>query len=391
MKQKKNPHIIYILTKLELGGAQKICLTLFEDMQKKGISTTLITGTQGTLLPAVRDKSNVTFLASLVRQVTLSTLRQDIACLKELVRNLRLYQQRYPQVMVHTHSTKAGILGRLAAWWVSIKVVHTIHGYGFHEYQPAIVWWAIYGIELLLSVCTTHYICVSRTDAKTGIRLFPGFEKKHTIIRAAVDHALFTRPIDQAVSFPQAPTPFIFGTISCFKPQKNLKDLIRAFAYVHTRMPHARFEIIGDGIQRPELEQLISEYNLSDAIVLHGWQQNVSSYVKNWHTFTLSSLWEGLPCAVIEARLLHIPVVCYDTGGINEVIVHEGNGFLVERGNWRLLAHYMLMLITSPALYYSLQTYKDDFNDFGIPTMIEDHHVVYRSLIKKESGSYEKK
>jgi len=392
MKQKEDSHIIYILTKLELGGAQKICLALFEDIQKKGITTTLITGTQGALVPTVQDKKNVTFIPSLVRQVTLTSIRQDIACLTELVRNLRISKKKYAQVLVHTHSTKAGILGRLAAWWVSVKVIHTIHGYGFNAYQPKMVRWAIYGIELLLSRCTTHYICVSRTDAKTGIRLFPGFKDKHTIIRAAVDHELFKRSLVQAPCFPQAPAHFIFGTISCFKPQKNLKDLIRAFAQVHSRMPHARFEVIGDGVERPELETLVKEYHLSDYVIFHGWQHDISPYVKRWHTFVLSSLWEGLPCAVIEARLLHIPVVCYNTGGIHEVILHGYNGFLVERGNLHMLAHHMLTLITSSDIYYRLQAYQDDFADFGIPTMIDDHTNVYRSLLKKESSSdYAKK
>lgn len=385
MKHTKNPHVVYILTKLELGGAQKVCLTLLDGMHNKEITTALITGTEGTLVPAVKDKNNVTLIKPFVRQAHISSIKRDIACLKELVKQLAQYKKKHPELIVHTHSTKAGILGRLAAWWVSAKVVHTIHGYGFHEYQPKIVWLAIYGIELLLSPFTTHYLCVSRADAKTGIRLFPGFKKKHTIIRAAVDHKMFKRPINQSLCFPSSAEHFIFGTISCFKPQKNLKDLIRAFAYVHALMPHARLEIIGDGIQRQELETLIQSFSLTEYITLHGWQQDVQRHIKRWHTFVLSSLWEGLPCAIIEARLLHIPVVCYDTGGINEVIFHGQNGFLAPRGDWNLLAHHMLTLITSQNVYNQLQAYRDDFEAFDIPAMIHDHSVVYRQLIKNHT------
>lgn len=385
MKHTNNPHIIYILTKLELGGAQKVCLALFDGVATQEMTTALITGAEGTLIPAVKDKKNVTLIGSLLRQAKLSSIRQDLACLKELIRLLGSAKKSHPDLIVHTHSTKAGVLGRIAAWCVSVKVVHTIHGYGFHEQQPKITWLAIYAIELLLSACTTHYLCVSRADAKTGMRLFPGFTKKHTIIRAAVDQRLFKRPIEQAISFPQDSQPFIFGTISCFKPQKNLKDLIRAFAVVHAQQPHARLEIIGDGEQRVELEKLIHAYKLDDVVTLHGWQQDVQAYSKRWHTFVLSSLWEGLPCAIIEARLLHIPVVCYDTGGINEVVLHGKNGFLIERGNWQLLADHMMQLVTSPELYRRFQTYVDDVADFDIPAMIQEHTTLYRSLIKSHT------
>lgn len=385
MKHTKNPHVVYILTKLELGGAQKVCLTLLDGMHNKEITTALITGSQGALVPAVKDKKNVVMIENFVRQAHISSIHRDISCLKEVVKKLAQYKKQYPDLIVHTHSTKAGIIGRLAAWWVSAKIVHTIHGYGFHDYQPTIVWLAIYCLELLLSPCTTHYLCVSRADAKTGIRLFPGFSNKHTIIRAAVDQKLFKRSINQSPCFPTANEPFIFGTISCFKAQKNLTDLIRAFAYVHALMPCARLEIIGDGIQRAELEKLILSFNLVEYITLHGWQEDVQSHITRWHTFVLSSLWEGLPCAVVEARLLHLPVVCYDTGGINEVIFHGHNGFLAPRGNWQLLAQHMLTLMRSADVYHQLQAYQDDFEAFDIPTMIHDHSVVYRQLIKNHT------
>jgi glycosyltransferase involved in cell wall biosynthesis len=384
MKQLKNPHVVYVLTKLELGGAQKVCLALFEGMHQAHINTSLITGTEGVLTPLVKDKREVTLLPSLVRHISVI---QDFYCLKELITQLALYKKKYPELIVHTHSTKAGILGRCAAWWLSLKVVHTIHGYGFHDNQSKLVWLSIYCIELLLSVCTTHYLCVSRADAKTGIRLFPGFKNRHTIIHAAVDHTHFIRSIDQALHFPSESEPFIFGTISCFKPQKNLQDLIKAFASVHAIKPQVRLEIVGDGVLRHELEMLIKKYNLTKHVTLHGWKHDVYPYMKQWHSFILSSLWEGLPCAIVEARLMHIPVACYDTGGIGEVIFHDTNGLLAPRGNWTMLAHHMQALASSEQLYTRLQRHRDDLSDFDIPSMIQNHRTVYHSLIRNNMQS----
>ncbi len=387
MKHLKKPHVIYIITKLELGGAQKVCLALYEGLKDYDSTTHLITGTDGPLAATINDKKQSTMLPCLIREITFSGLLRDAQCLKELIKHLRIHKKKHPSIIVHTHSTKAGILGRLAAWWTRIPAIHTIHGYGFHEEQSLIIWWVTYLIELCMSMCTTHYICVSRNDAKQGMRLFPNFKHKHTIIRAAVSCEQFVRPVDQAPRFPHAPAPFIFGTISCFKPQKNLTHLIHAFAHIHARMPHAHLEIIGDGIQRKELEKLIIDYKLTSSVTLLGWQYDVGPYIKKWHTFVLSSLWEGLPCAVIEARLLHIPVVAYNTGGIHEIIIHGENGLLAQRGNWHILAEHMLTVLSSEQLYLQMQAYRDDLQDFDTPSMVQDHLALYRTLMYKRRSS----
>lgn len=384
MKHIKKSCVVYILTKLELGGAQKVCLALVDGMQASGRNTYLITGTQGVLVTDTGVKDNVVMLPSLRPELSLSSIVHDIVCCKALIQQIYCYKKKYPHLIIHTHSSKAGVLGRLVARIVNVPVVHTIHGYAFHDQQKAISWWIIYGIELLVSFCTTHYVCVSRADAKTGIRLFPQFKNKHTIIRAAVEHEKFNRSRAQAPSFPETSQLFIFGTISCFKPQKNLTHLIRAFSYVHSIMPHARLEIIGDGTMRQELEQLIASLGLTACVKLHGWQRDVVTLMKHWHTFVLSSLWEGLPCVVVEARLLHIPVVCYDTGGINEIIIHKKNGLLVERNNWKMLGDYMLEVISSQDLYLELQAYQDNLADFYYDTMLAEHDRLYAAVAQKK-------
>lgn len=379
MKHHEDLLVIYVLTKPELGGAQKVCLALVDGIHDADIKTHLITGTHGPLAASLSNKHNITSLPSLVREVS---LLNDIRCLKTLISILRNYKKQHANVVVHTHSTKAGVLGRLAAWFAGTRVVHTIHGYGFHAYQKKHAWWATYIVERILGYLTTHFICVSQEDAKTGMRLFPAFKDKHSIIRAAVNHAAFKRPLQKAPAFPTAPVPFIFGTISCFKPQKNLLDLIKAFKVVQTAQPHARLEIIGDGIMRQEIEQTIRDLNLTGFVTLHGWQHTVQPYMERWHTFVLSSLWEGLPCALLEARLMHIPVVCYDTGGIREIIHHQHNGLLTNRSNWQTLAEHMNAVISSEQLYRKFQSYNDNLDDFTIPTMLHQHQTLYRSLMK---------
>lgn len=372
-------HILYIITKLELGGAQKVCLFLAKGLKNLGHETFLLSGAHGPLKEQAQQIGTTIFLDDLVREVKGNALLKEIKCFFRLAHEIKKLKKQYPNLMVHTHSTKAGIMGRWAAWYAGIKIrVHTIHGYAFHPYQNKVMWSAIYLAELVTSCITTHFVCVSHTDAATGKKLFPRFTKKHSIIRAAVDWQQFCDA--QKIEICTQKEIFIFGTVSCFKPQKNLVDLLRAFAYVHQHNPQTRLEIIGDGTGRKEIEQYIFTHNLQDKIILHGWQPSVAPLMQQWHAFALTSLWEGLPCAVVEARLLKLPVLCYDTGGINEIINHSNNGFLYKQGHWQELAQGMLKISYDQQLYAALRNYNDMLGDFNEKSMIFDHALLYISL-----------
>ena len=195
MKQKNYIHVVYIITKLELGGAQKVCLELFNGLQNAQISSHLISGAQGTLVDTVKQNEQVILLDNFKREFSLTTILHELRCLWNLIIQLRSLKKVHPTIIVHTHSTKAGIIGRWAAWCAGIKTrIHTIHGYGFHDHQSWLLWIPLYLLELITSIITTHYICVSSADVTTGTQLFPFFARKHSLIRAAVDQQQFYIP-----------------------------------------------------------------------------------------------------------------------------------------------------------------------------------------------------
>lgn len=380
-KHKQQRHIIYIVTQLELGGAQKVCLSLFKGLPSKNIKTTLISSTRGYFVNHVKDASDVILLNSLQRDVSIGGFLHEVRCFFTLVTTLRALKKKHPHTIVHTHSTKAGLLGRWAALVAGIRIrVHTVHGFGFHQHQRAIAWLLAYGTELITSIITTHYICVASQNVKTGIALIPGFAKKHTIIRAAVDWQQFYQPARRATPFPPHTAPFVFGTIACFKKQKNLFDLLNAFSYVHRDNPATRLEIIGDGLLRPQIEAWIFTHALTNVITLHGWQEQVTKQMDRWHAFVLSSLWEGLPCAIVEARLFKLPVIAYDTDGIRDVIINAENGILIKQGAWQQLATTMHQLTQDQKQYTSLQSFPDNLTDFNDAHMIQQHQQLYTQL-----------
>lgn len=380
MKHTTDIQILYIITKLELGGAQKVCLSLHEGLTQQKATALLISNNAGILIDKIKDKSNVILLNSLQREISWRTIIDEVRCVFQLMSHIKKLKKKFPHLIVHTHSTKAGLLGRWAAFLTGVKHrIHTIHGYAFHEQQSKVVWFGIYACELLTSFITTHFICVSSEDVKTGIRFFPRFEKKHSIIRASIDLKQFTPAV--LTPFPENKA-FIFGTIACFKPQKNLFDLLQAFNMVHQQNPNTYLEIIGDGQQRSAIESWISSHKLSQKITLHGWQNAVAPLMMNWHSFVLSSLWEGLPCSIVEARLLKLPVLCYNTGGIHEVITDQENGFLYKKGDWQSLAHGMLSISREKNIYKKLQSYQDNLDDFDSTQMIFEHIQLYKRFIK---------
>jgi len=381
MKQKKELHVLYIITKLELGGAQKVCLALKDGLNELGHTSLLISGAEGPLVAQAKQKSHVYLLPSFKREILFFAPWRELKVFFKLFAQIRKLKKQFPNLIVHTHSTKAGHLGRWAAFFARVKRrVHTIHGYVFHKNQNFFVWFVAYFLELFTSLITTHFVCVSSADVKTGIRLFPFFSSKHSIIRAAVDWKQFYQPARQATPFPQKTNPFIFGTVACFKKQKNLFDLLTAFKQVHERYNHARLELIGDGVLRPAIETWIKKNNLEKKIVLHGWQEKVAPIMLNWHAFVLSSLWEGLPCTIVEARLLKLPVISYNTGGIHDVIIHGENGFLYEQKNLRGLTAGMLSVMQDKNLFCKLQKFQEDLSDFNCKQMVQQHIELYQQL-----------
>jgi glycosyltransferase involved in cell wall biosynthesis len=375
---KQKVHVLYILTKLELGGAQKVCLSLIEGLKKNNHFSGLISGSEGILLDHAKKLGNVFFLDSFKREIGLKNVFNEIKTFFKLIKKIRKLKKQYPDLIVHTHSTKAGILGRWAAFFARVKVrVHTVHGFIFHEHLSCIAWWLSYIVELFTSVVTTHFVCVSYYDINIGKKYLPRFEKKSSVIRAAVDKDKFY--VRGAVRVKKC----IIGTVSCFKPQKNVFDLLKAFELLQQKPLHkvVTLQIIGDGTLREEIEQWIAQHNLQDRVELLGWQNDVASYLKHWNIFVLSSLWEGLPCTVVEARLSKVPVVSYRTAGIPEVIFDGKNGFLVDVGQWKELSKKMELLVRDDALLHTMRNYKDNLSDFDNRNMVQYHLQLYSKLL----------
>jgi len=372
------PVVVYIITKLELGGAQKVCLELFNHFFPNSY---LISSSDGTLLDTVKGNPHFFAVPTLKREASFFSVFSEFYALLQIFFILRKLRKQHPNLVVHTHSSKAGILGRIAAYFAGIKkIIHTVHGFGMTSDQGWITTFIFRGLEQIGTLLTTSIICVSKRDLQLGSSLFWGFKKKACIIRAAIDQKPFLQQQDMA-KMAKVKNNFegkiIIGSVSCFKPQKNLLDLIKAF-YLAVKLSEPQgklfeLQIIGDGDMRSSIENRITKYKLQRQIKLLGWQRNVAPLMANWDTFTLSSLWEGPPCSLVQAQILKQFSICYDTGGIYELIIESENGFLVPQKN--IFSFSIALLRAGRRDLQKLHFEKLDY--FFIETMLEQHAKLY--------------
>src|SRR3990167_7542360 len=130
-----NKPILYIITKLELGGAQKVCLALFKGLHEAN-KTYLISGTEGPLVEDIKDHPHVFLLKSLKRELGILGIYHEFRTLFSMVKIIRTVKKQHPTLVVHTHSSKAGIVGRWAAFFAGVKKrLHTVHNFAFHTHQ----------------------------------------------------------------------------------------------------------------------------------------------------------------------------------------------------------------------------------------------------------------
>lgn len=336
--------VCHVITKLELGGAQEVALYAVSHLDRNKFRPFLVTGPGGLLTDEAKTLPGVDVhvLSSLARHVHVLT---DLVAFVELV---RLFRRLRPTI-VHTHSSKAGILGRWAAWCAGVPVIlHTIHGYGITPAQPAWLRRALILLERITGWITTHWIAVAQADVEKGITWGLFDRTQVSVVRPGIDPHPFQAAIDEPTrdalraEFGAGPAEYLVGTVACLKPQKAPEDFVAVAKQVCDAVPHARFVLIGDGDLRPRIESLIEAKGLHTRLHLAGWRRDIPTVMKIFDAFLLTSHWEGLPRVLLEARAIGLPVVATRVGGIEEAIVPGRHGWLSKAGDIAGLAAHVI-------------------------------------------------
>ena len=337
-------NVLHLVTQLELGGAQRSALDLLARLDRRRFAPTLLSS-DGWLAPHARRIPDLPV-------VLWPGLRREIHPLLDAstLFHLAAFIRRGRYQIVHTHSSKAGILGRWAAHLARTPViVHTIHGFSFNAFQRPLVRWGCQALERLTAGITDGLIAVSQRDQNTGVRLGIGSASRYRLIRYGIEREAFRRSAGASATLRQAlgldPRRPVVGTIACLKPQKAPLDFVQACRLITQRVPGAQCLLIGDGVLRAQVEQWRSRLGLDESLRLLGWREDIAALLSTMDVFALASRWEGLPIACLEALAAGVPVVATDVGGTADVVTHGRNGLLVPVARPEALAQAVVSLL----------------------------------------------
>jgi glycosyltransferase involved in cell wall biosynthesis len=253
--------------------------------------------------------------------------------------------------VVHTHSAKAGALGRLAAHMTRVPaVVHTFHGFPFHEFQSPLRRRAYVEIERRLAGITDRFLAVGSAVAAEAVRRrIAPVDRIRVIDSAIADDVVPRSPASRFLArglLGVPPGMQVVGAVGRLDEQKAPRDFVAALAHLDRDDVFGVW--VGDGPLRPVVERDIRDRGLEGRIVLLGHRRDVPLLLPAFDVFALSSLYEGVPCAVIEAMRCGVPVVATAVNGVHEVVVPGRSGLLVPPRDPRALARAIGSLLGDP-------------------------------------------
>lgn len=378
----------HIITRLIIGGAQENTLWTVDDQHHlHGDEVCLITGPglgpEGSLEPrAIQRELDLRIVPEMHR--SLHPLR-DVQCYRALKRLLAEYR---PDI-VHTHSSKAGILGRRAAWALGIPCVHTIHGASFHYGQPAPLYHAYRLAEKTAEPWCQHLISVCDAMSRQYLTAGIGRPEKYTTIYSGMDVNCFLHPnrsrrqVRQALGI--ADTDIVVGKVARLFNLKGHEYVLAAAPAIVAACPNVRFLFLGDGVLRDQFEQQIANAGLTHHFIFAGLvpPDEVGEYIHAMDILTHTSDWEGLARVLPQALICGKPVVSFDNDGAPEVCITGETGILVKSRDVEGLTNAIIQLSNDEDLRHKLgATGRDRFTEvFRHEYMTEQIRKVYQAVL----------
>lgn len=377
--------IVHIITRLIVGGAQENTLLSCEGQHDRGHDVTLITG------PSLGPEGSLMDRASAYgyRVETVDAMRRSILPLKDwrtyrwLVRRLR---ELKPDV-VHTHSSKAGIIGRWAARKARVPViVHTIHGLAFTASTSKVVNAAYRLAEKWTAPITTRIVCVAHAMRDQSLAGGVGRAEQYVTVYSGMKTEPFLHPpVARAEArrlLGLADEHIAVGTIARLFYLKGHEDLLEAAPALCGKYPNLRFLWVGDGLLRGEFERRIAAMGLKDRFILTGLvpPAKVPELTNAMDILVHPSRREGLARALPQGSLARCPLITYDIDGNREGVLDGKTGFVLPPFDTARLSHTLTVLLADPSLRQQMGTAGREFalGRFDSNVMVEALERVYR-------------
>lgn len=389
--------VLHVITRMIVGGAQENTLLSVEGLDRlPGYDVTLCSGIdngpEGELLTRARETTRLVVLPELCRNVD---PRADLVALWKLYRLMK--EGRYQ--IVHTHSSKAGVLGRIAARMAGVPiVVHTLHSLVFHDYQPWLVnrlWWAI---KKVCAPLTDHFISVSDIIVQKAIAAGVARPEKFTTIYSGMELDWYLHgPHDGAKVRRElgiAPDALVVGKIARLFPLKGHDQLLDAAPEIVRRHPQVRFLLVGDGILQEHLRERARRAGILDNFVFAGLveRERIPEMIAAMDLVVHTSLREGLARVLPQALAMGKPCVSFDIDGAPEVVIDGQTGFLTAPEDSAGLADAIARLVADPELRRRMGEAgrRRVDPDFRAETMVRRIAEIYDMLLDRHRAKVER-
>jgi glycosyltransferase involved in cell wall biosynthesis len=359
--------ILFIITKSELGGAQSHVKSLIEKLYQK-YEIALATGEEGALAETLKAMGvKVYLIPSLIRAINPLT---DFSAIKQTVDLIRQLQPH----MLHLHSSKAGIVGRIAGAICRVPTVFTAHGWGFTPRTPLIRRIVAYISEKIGGLLAAKIICVCESDRQLALSYKIGRPQSLVTIRSGID--------DNAVTLanPALQPPRLI-MVARFNEQKDQATLLEAIARLSQSDIH--LDLVGSGILLESCQQMAHRLGIADRVSFLGDCNNVTALLARSQIFILATHYEGLPICILEAMRAGLPVIATNVNGIAEQVIDGKTGFLVPHADVVALANVLEVAIAHPELRQKLgkagrEKFLQEFTSDGAIVQTES---VYHSVL----------
>jgi glycosyltransferase involved in cell wall biosynthesis len=380
--------VTHVITRLVVGGAQENTVSSVLGLsQIPGVTCDLISGPslgpEGSLECSFAAKPQLLrILPSLVRPVSPFNDLKAYRTLKAI------FRREQPDI-VHTHSGKAGIVGRFAARHAGVPlVIHTVHGPSFGPFQGGLANIVFTSAERLAGRATDHFVVVAEAMRDQYLAAGIGFPEQYTCVRSGFDLQPFLSSANDLSLRRQmglVPEDFVVGKIARLFELKGHDDLFAIAPALVQRLPNAKFLFVGDGLWRERFERQAQELKLEKNFVFTGLvpPSEVARYVGVMDALAHLSHREGLPRAIPQALAAGKPVVAFDCDGAREVCLEDQTGFLLKPGDLAGLQERLVRLAENPGLRRRLGETGRKLvqNSFSVEGMVSALHRLYVRLL----------
>jgi glycosyltransferase involved in cell wall biosynthesis len=398
--------ILRIIARLNVGGPARHVVWLTERLQDDEFQSTLIAGT----VPPGEEDMGYFAAEHDVTPIYINELSRELS-LKDLVSLWRVYRRilKFRPDIVHTHTAKAGTIGRIAAFcykwsmWRPLKVVHTFHGHVFHSYYGRTRTRIFVTIEKLLARFATDRIITISNQQYNEIhkRFGVGRKEQFRVVPLGIDLTQFDNEIASrqllrnAIGASEA--EIVVGFVGRLTAIKDVAMLIAAADLVKQdpASPPLRFVIIGDGELRGELETMVGSLDLGDSVKFLGNRTDIAALLPGLDIISLTSANEGTPLSLIEAMACGIPFVSTAVGGVvdlagDKIESCEGydvceRGLVTVPGSPRMFAAGLIYLAKNEKLRKRLAMAGNQFvvSRYSTDRLVNDLKEIYRELAPK--------